>query len=137
MAQGTAHLPCMCATQGCNPGTSPLSRALLEVLCLQHLRAFSPQQTTTATVGIGAYESSAFRPWVLWALLGKERRGEAGRREGRPQRGQGRECTVTYPAPGRRGHTFPEVVQNRLAHLEESPAPTCCREGHPISALRG
>lgn len=35
----------------------------------------------------------------------------------------------TYLVPGRRGHTCPEVVQNRQVHPEECPAPTYCRRG--------
>lgn len=48
-----------------------------------------------------------------------------------------RDGPFTYLVPGRRGHTCPEVVQNRQAHPEECPAPTCCRRGHIINPDSG
>ena len=51
--------------------------------------------------------------------------------------GAGRDGSLTYPVPRRHGHTSPEVVQSRLAHLEECPAPTCYRKGHIINPDSG
>ena len=51
--------------------------------------------------------------------------------------GAGRDRSFTYPVPRRHGHTSPEVVQNRQAHPEECPAPTCYRKGHIINLDSG